>query len=76
MTFLFRRFRRLKAKQNGLLWRKCLGLSAGVNMVLVSVLCFMVISWGKDTASFCCSEYCPRYRVAEISNWTGIKHLH
>jgi len=55
MTFLFRRVRRWKAKQNGLLWKKCLGISAGVNMVLVSVLCFVAISWGKDTAPFCYS---------------------
>jgi len=44
-------------------------------MVLVFVLCFVAISWGKDSASFCYSECCPRYRVAVISNGAGMLHI-
>ena len=57
-TIFFLRFRRWKLNQNGVLWRKCLALSVVVNIVLVPLLCFLAISWGKDGTLLCQCTLC------------------
>jgi NH3-dependent NAD+ synthetase len=62
-------FLRRKSKQSDQQHRKVLGLSLGINMVLVSILCVMAIVWGKQMTALCNSVFYSKQTQVVI--WLG-----